>query len=145
LIYLDAAYRYAFDVPGEFERDFPTLPAPPASPPAVVRQVFTLPEAERHQAPGTPAAGQAIRAGGRQFTLISLPALAIFASPHDIGSGTADPAFDRFDEAMTERQARAFERGVPSAQVLRWPHASHYLFITREADVIKEVTQVPLG
>ena len=39
---------------------------------------------------------------------------------------------------MTERQARAFERGVPGARVLRWPRASHYLFLTRPADVIKK-------
>jgi pimeloyl-ACP methyl ester carboxylesterase len=41
---------------------------------------------------------------------------------------------------MTERQARAFERGVPGARVVRWPHASHYLFLTRQAEVVKEVT-----
>jgi pimeloyl-ACP methyl ester carboxylesterase len=140
LIYLEAAYRYAYDIPGEFEKDFPTLPAPPASPPTVVRPPFTLPDSERHQASPLPTARQAISAGGRQFTEIGLPTLAIFASPHDIGAATADPAFDRFDEAMTERQARAFERGVPRARVLRWPHASHYLFLTRQADVIKEVT-----
>jgi non-heme chloroperoxidase len=140
LIYLEAAYRYAYDVPGEFEKDFPTLPPPPASPPTVVRPAFTLPDSERHQARGMPGAAQAISAGGRQFTEISLPTLAIFASPHDIGVATADPAFDRFDEAMTERQARALERGVPGARVLRWPHASHYLLLTRQADVIKEVT-----
>ena len=69
-----------------------------------------------------------------------MPALAIFASPHDIGAASPDPAFDRFDEAVTERQARAFERGVPGARVLRWPHASHYLFLTREADVLKEMS-----
>ena len=69
-----------------------------------------------------------------------MPTLAIFASPHDIGAATPDPAFDKFDEALTERQARAFERGVSGARVLRWPHASHYLLLTREADVIKEVT-----
>jgi non-heme chloroperoxidase len=108
VIYLDAAYRYAYDVPGEFEKDFPTLPPPPASPPAVVRQLTTLPEAEQRQPRGLPAAAQAILTGGRQFTDIRLPALAIFASPHDIGAATPDPAFDRFDEAMTERQARAF-------------------------------------
>ena len=140
LIYLEAAYRYAYDVPGEFERDFPTLPAPPATPPAVVRPSFTLPDAERRQERGLPTAARAISAGGRQFTEIGLPTLAIFASPHDIGAAAADPDFDRFDEAMTERQARAFERGVPGARVLRWPHASHYLFLTRQADVIKEVT-----
>jgi hypothetical protein len=39
-----------------------------------------------------------------------------------------------------DKQARAFERGVPGARVLRWPRASHDLFLTRQADVIKEVT-----
>lgn len=140
LIYAEAAYRYAYDVPGEFEKDFPTLPAPPTTPPAVARTPFTLPEAERRQERGLPTAAQAILAGGQQFTDIRLPTLAIFASPHDIGAATPDPAFDKFDEAMTERQARAFERGVPGARVLRWPHASHHLVLTREADVIKEVT-----
>jgi hypothetical protein len=76
---------------------------------------------------------------GRQFTEINVAALAIFASPHDIGSATADADFDRFDQAMTERQARAVERGVPGARVLRWPHASHYLFLTRQADVMRAV------
>jgi hypothetical protein len=140
LIYLEAAYRYAYDVPGEFEKDFPNLPPPPTTPPAVAQPPFILPEAERRQQRGMPAAAQAILAGGRQFTDIGLPALAIFASPHDIGAAATDPAFDRFDEAVTERQAGAFERGVPGARVLRWPRASHYLFLTRGADVIKEVT-----
>lgn len=140
LIYLEAAYRYAYDVPGEFEKDFLTLPPPPANPPPVVRQLFMLPESERCQPRGLPSAAEAILAGGRQFTDIRLPALAIFASPHDIGAATPDPAFDRFDEAMTERQARAFERGVAGARVLRWRHASHHLFLAREADVLDEVT-----
>jgi len=140
LIYLEAAYRYAYDVPGEFEKDLPTLPAPPATRPAAVRPAFTLPDAEQHQERSNPTAAQAIMTGGRQFTEIRVPTLAIFASPHDIGTATPDPIFDRFDEAMTERQARAFERGVPGARVLRWSHASHYLFLTRQADVVKEVT-----
>lgn len=140
LIDVEAAYRYAYDVPGEFEKDFPTLPAPPSPPPAVGQPSFTLPEAERRQERGLPTAAQAILKGGQQFSDIRLPTLAFFASPHDIGAATPDPAFDKFDEAMTERQARAFERGVPGARVLRWPHASHHLFLTREADVINEVT-----
>jgi non-heme chloroperoxidase len=145
LVYLDAAYRYAYDVPGEFEKDFPCLPAPPPTPPAVARPPFTLPEAERRQPRGEAAARDAIPAGGRQFTKIELPALAIFASPHDIGAATPDAAFDRFDEAVTERQARAFERGVPGARVLRWSHASHYLFLTRPGDVIHEITAFMAG
>jgi len=145
LIYLEAAYRYAYDVPGEFEKDFPNLPPPPGNPPAIVRLPFTLPEAERRQSRGSPQTQQAILAGGRQFTNIVTPALAIFASPHDIGAATPDPDFDRFDEAMTERQARAFERGVPGARVLRWHGASHYLFLTRKADVVREVTAFVSG
>ena len=92
LVYLDAAYRYAYDVPGEFEKDFPSLPAPPPTPPAVARAPFTLPEAERRQPRGETTAREAIPAGGRQFTKIGLPALAIFASPHDTGAATPDPA-----------------------------------------------------
>ena len=49
LVYLEAAYRYAFDLPGEFERAFPTLPRPPATLPRIGRQPHTLPEAERRQ------------------------------------------------------------------------------------------------
>lgn len=126
-------------------KDFPSLPSPPPTPPAVARPPFTLPEAERRQPRGETTAREAIPAGGRQFTKIGLPALAIFASPHDTGAATPDPAFDRFDEAVTERQARAFERGVPGARVLRWPRASHYLFLTRPADVITEVTAFVAG
>jgi len=37
LVYLDAAYRYAYDVPGELEKDVPSLPSPPPTLPAVAR------------------------------------------------------------------------------------------------------------
>lgn len=144
LIYLDAAYRYAYDVPGEFEKDFPSLPPAP-SPPPVTRQPFVLPEAERRQPRGSPTAARAIAAGSRQFTNIRLPALAIFASPHDVGADVPDQAWERFDEAVTERQARAFERGVPGARVVRWSRASHYLFLTRGSDVVREITQFVTG
>jgi non-heme chloroperoxidase len=136
VIYLEAAYRYAYDVPGEFEKDFPSLPPPPSTPApnaSVARYVF--PEAERRQLPAQPGATQAIIRGSQHFTEIPVPALAIFASPHDVMTGE----YEKFDEAMTERQARAFERGVPQARVIRWPHASHYLFIAQERDVLMEV------
>jgi non-heme chloroperoxidase len=137
VIYLEAAYRYAYDVPGEFERDFPNLPPPPSAPSAPASAPPVVPpSAEQRQPRGRPASAQAILAGSQHFTEIGVPALAIFASPHDVMTGD----FEKFDEAMTERQARAFERGVPQARVLRWPHASHYLFIAQERDVLREVT-----
>jgi non-heme chloroperoxidase len=138
LVYLDAAYRYALDIPGEFQKAFPTFPPPPANPPVIVQQPHTLPEAEQRQAAGAPAAFAAIMAGGQQFTTIGVPTLAIFASPHDVGAAP-DSDFDRFDRALTDHQAQVFERAVPKARVLRWARASHYLFLTREADVVQEV------
>ena len=113
--------------------------------PRITHRLVDLAGGERRQERGSPIAQKAIVAGGRQFTEITVAALAIFASPHDIGSATPDADFDRFDEAMTERQARAFERGVPGARVLRWSHASHYLFLTRPADVMREVTELVMA
>ena len=136
VIYLEAAYRYAYDVPGEFAKDFPSLPPPPQEAPVPFVPHYILPAAEGQQPPPLPGAAPAIVAGAKEFTEIGVPALAIFASPHDSAAG----AYERFDEAMTERQARAFERGVPQARVVRWRGASHYLFVTQERDVLREVT-----
>lgn len=141
LVYLDAAYRYAYDVPGEFEKDFPSLPPPPPTPPRVSRPPFRLPDGERCQPRGLPQATASMMAAPtRQFTSLPVPVLAIFASPHDIGAAP-DPVFDRFDEAQSERQARALERGVSTARVIRWARASHYLFLTQERDVLDELTK----
>ena len=137
VIYLEAAYRYAYDVPGEFEKDFPSLPPPPSTPPPAAKVArYVFPDAEQRQPPPPPGARQNILSASQHFTEIPVPALAIFASPHDVMTGD----FEKFDEAMTERQARAFERGVPQARVLRWPHASHYLFLAQERDVLREIT-----
>jgi non-heme chloroperoxidase len=139
LVYLDAAYRYAYDVPGEFEKDFPNLPPPPATPPQVSRPPFVVPEGERCQRRGLPQATASMMAAPtRHFTNLPVPVLAIFASPHDIGAAP-DPVFDRFDEAQSERQARALERGVPTAHVIRWARASRYLFLTQEPAVLDEL------
>jgi hypothetical protein len=43
------------------------------------------------------------------------------------------------DEANTGAQAKAFESGVPSARVVRLPHANHYVFFSNEADVLREM------
>jgi pimeloyl-ACP methyl ester carboxylesterase len=96
----------------------------------------------------TPASvGQAVSAGSRRFTQIAVPALAIFASPHDLGPWTrtdaanraAFEAWSRFDQGMTERQAAWFERGVAGSRVIRIPNASHHLFLTHEDQVLREV------
>ena len=93
-------------------------------------------------APLSPAA-RAILAGEEKYTNIRAPVLAIFAVPHDLGPISKDPAvraaFEARDEASTGAQVKAFEQGVPSARVVRLPHASHYVFFSNEADVLREV------
>ena len=34
---------------------------------------------------------------------------------------------------------KAFESGLPSARVVRLPHANHYVFQSNEADVLREM------
>jgi hypothetical protein len=43
------------------------------------------------------------------------------------------------DEATTGAQAKAFQAGIPSAQVVGLPHANHYVFRSNESDVLREV------
>jgi pimeloyl-ACP methyl ester carboxylesterase len=91
-----------------------------------------------------PHAAQAIIAGGQKYTNIPVPILAIYAVPHDLGPlGGPDPAAraaqEARDEGVTGAQAKAFEAGVPSARVVRLAHANHYVFLTDEAAVLREM------
>ena len=88
--------------------------------------------------------GDAIIAGEQKFTNIESPVLAIFADPHSMGGG---PPMDDKQKAaaaahdlnFTEAQAKAWERMVPSAKVIRIPNADHYIFKSNEAEVLKDV------
>jgi pimeloyl-ACP methyl ester carboxylesterase len=86
-------------------------------------------------------AAVAITAGERKYTAIHVPILAIYALPHDMGPsnprGAAAEAADV--NSITGPQARAFEKGVPSARVVRLPRASHYVFQSNESDVLREM------
>jgi pimeloyl-ACP methyl ester carboxylesterase len=86
---------------------------------------------------------QAIMTGMQKYTNIRVPVLAIFAVPHVTGQVFKDDAeraaADARDEATTGAQAKAFESGVPSARVIRLPHANHFVFISNEDDVLREM------
>jgi pimeloyl-ACP methyl ester carboxylesterase len=89
-------------------------------------------------------ASQAIIAGQQKYTSILVPILAIYAVPHDLGSEIGNDAaaratFEAYDEARTGAQAKAFENGIPSARVVRLPRANHYVFLSNEADVLREM------
>jgi non-heme chloroperoxidase len=85
----------------------------------------------------------AIMAGMEKYTEIKAPVLAIFAGPHDVGPyAQNDPALEKFnayDADYMKRVADGFQKGVPSARVLLLPHASHLVFLSNEADVLREM------
>jgi non-heme chloroperoxidase len=86
----------------------------------------------------------AILAGEQKYTDIRAPVLSIFAVPHDLGPfGDHNPreraAYEARDLASTEAQAKAFETGVHSARVVRIPHANHLIFLSNEAEVLREM------
>jgi non-heme chloroperoxidase len=118
-------------LPG-FERDLKemqkNLPEPPPA---------------RQTQPQVSPVTQAILAGEQKYTDIRVPVLAIYALPHATGQPFKDDAAraaaEARDEATTGAQAKAFESGVPSARVVRLPHANHYVFFSNEPDVLREM------
>jgi pimeloyl-ACP methyl ester carboxylesterase len=110
LVYLEAAYAYAIDVPAL------SCTLPPVSP--------------QQGNPKTVAA--AIQTGTQRYTNIKSPALAIYAAPK-VGAPADGAALNR------EACAKAFERAAPSSRIVRLPGATHYLFISNEAEVLKEI------
>ena len=87
--------------------------------------------------------------GMKKYTDIPVPALAIFAIPHGLGKwvdDSTDPkvreaaeAFSAADVVLTVRQAKVFEDGVPTARVVRLRGADHYVYLSNEADVLREM------
>lgn len=91
-----------------------------------------------------PGTARAIQTSEQRYTKIPVPILAIYAVPHDLGplpgvDAAARAAFEANDEEVTGAQAKAFESGLPTARVVRLPHANHYVFLSNEADVIREM------
>ena len=91
-----------------------------------------------------PSVALAVMGGEQKYTDVHVPILAVFAVPHDLGSAFQDDpaaraAAEASDLASTGAQADAFEKGIPSARVVRLPHANHYVFLSNEADVLREM------
>jgi non-heme chloroperoxidase len=91
-----------------------------------------------------PAISEAIVAGERKYTSVPVPILAIFAVPHESAAAAgndaaAKAALEARDEVTMAEITEAFESGLPSARVVRLPHASHFIFVSNEADVLREM------
>jgi non-heme chloroperoxidase len=88
----------------------------------------------------------AINFGVEKYTNIPVPVLAIYACPHNWDRFPAnDPgrkaALIAGDTARCTAWADAFSRGVPGARVVRIPNADHYIYLTNEAQVIREMNE----
>jgi len=91
-----------------------------------------------------PTVDSAVMAGEQEYTDVRSTILAIFSVPHDLGpafqnDSTARAAAEAGDLDRTGAQADAFEKGIPFSRVVRLPHASHYVFLSNEADVLREM------
>ena len=116
LIYLDAGYSYAFYAPG-----VDPFPPPPTTPlPPIVDAIMT---------------------GTQKYTRIPVPILSIYALPHDPGplATAAMRAQTEANDLKGEALAKAFETGLPTARVVRIARANHYVFLSNEADVLREM------
>ena len=89
-----------------------------------------------------------IMTGKKRYTDIPVPALVIFAIPHvqetwinkssDSAVRAAARAYFATVDALTEKQAKAFEASVPRARVIRL-RGAHYIFLSNEAEVLREM------
>jgi pimeloyl-ACP methyl ester carboxylesterase len=50
-------------------------------------------------------------------------------------------AFNRATKAYTDRWVAGLKKSVPGARIVDLPGAGHYIFLTREAEVVKEIRQ----
>jgi non-heme chloroperoxidase len=114
-------------------------------PESEVRQTHqSTPDGHVERSQTNPALYQAISAGEQKYTAVRVPVLAIYAVPQDYGPFVSDnpavrDAIDAVDAPQNEAHAKAFETRVPSARVVRLPHANHYIFMSNEADVLREM------
>jgi non-heme chloroperoxidase len=124
---------------------------------------FLIPEAElRAQRESTPDGGvgkqrdlpgnalfMPLMMGTKKYTAIPVPTLVIFANPHSQGIWvdentdpsvqTAAKAYSTALEALTEKQEKSVENGVPTAHVITLPGANHYVFLSNETEVLKDI------
>jgi non-heme chloroperoxidase len=91
--------------------------------------------------PRTPI-GAALNFGAQRYTSIPVPALAIYACPHNwdrLPDNARKAALIADDKARCTAWADAFSRGVPSAHIVLIPNADHYVYLSNETEVVAEM------
>lgn len=116
---------------------------------------FTYPESELRQKRSVAPDGRVgpmrafpggmfLTSGMKRYVDIRTPALFLVSSqnPGRWAETSTDPVIkektDKF-RAVLERQAKAIEDGVPGAQVVQLPVSNHYVYLSNEADVLREM------
>ena len=175
LVYLDAAYPYAFDngkgpTMNDFQGLHPPQPPPPgdadltsvsalrqylvrvqgvASPEAEIRQQRTIgPDGHLGKQRNFPGYATLL-SGMKPYVDVRVPALILVAQPHglsrwvasttDAGVRTQAAAFTDALSALTERQMKIVEALAPTARIVKLPGADHYVYLSHEADVLREM------
>jgi non-heme chloroperoxidase len=87
--------------------------------------------------------------GSPKYTAIPVPALFVFANPHSLGTWvdhSTDPvveakakAYSTALAALTARQIDAVYNGVPNAHVITLQHGHHYVYLSNEEDIVREI------
>ena len=170
IIYLDAADSYGFydEKQGDWQLDMndlkQRLDAVASGAPLTIEFQQKLLESAQHfersqrdilqriaqlppgPAPTLPPIPLAIRFGEQKYTNIHDPALAIFACPHDFAR--AFPADLKARQVITDSdrvsctaQAKAFKTANPCAQIVLIPNADHWVFVSNEAEVVKDMKE----
>jgi non-heme chloroperoxidase len=110
------------------------------------KQMEGLPGPEKNAAPppDAPLPIQEMFAGEQKYTSVNVPLLAVFAYPHAFaGMFQNDPEgrakAESRDIASIDSQVKIIEAEAPAAHVVRIPHAKHMIFISNEADVLREI------
>jgi non-heme chloroperoxidase len=184
LVYLDAAYSYAFHNGNGFDvGELQNLHGPkrPEPVPAdfasfsaledyyVRVQGFRFPEAELRRQWESDAAGRIVRqrelpgaamvasliATPAKYTKIPVPALVIFANPHsqgpwaernsDASVRASAKAYSTALAALTAKQEKSVRDAVPAAHVVELPNADHFVFLSSESDVLREIRDFVAG
>jgi pimeloyl-ACP methyl ester carboxylesterase len=85
--------------------------------------------------------------GVTKYTKVPVPVLALYAFPPDPspGANPTEQSQTEIFKAYMARIADSFEKGVPTARVVRIPNAQHYIFRSNEAEVIREMNAFLAG
>jgi pimeloyl-ACP methyl ester carboxylesterase len=124
------ARAFGFIVPvAELHEQFEQLPdgrvGKPTRPPEVARSI-----------------SDAIVGSLQKYVRVSAPVLAIFAHPEPPGTfstAAAKAAFLARDSAYRAKQAEVIRRASPFVRIVDIAGSHHYVFLTHESDVVREI------